>query len=210
MKEYWEKRFKKEPMLWGVEPSISAIHACELFSKENVKSILIPGSGYGRNSKFFSSAGFNVSAIEISEAAHNKALEFDTKTDSINCSILDIEPNGKFYDAIFCFNILHLFLEKERKIIVDKISSLLNSNGFIYNVVCSEKDIGFGKGKMIELNTFESKPNRPVHYFTHRDLKDHFNSFHIIDSGTIDEEENHGDIGPHTHHLRFIFGQKTE
>ena len=58
MKEYWNKRYNNEGKIWGDLPSKTAQYALELFSKNKVKRILIPGSGYGRNSKLFSASGF--------------------------------------------------------------------------------------------------------------------------------------------------------
>jgi len=74
--------------------------------------------------------------------------------------------------------------------------------------VFSDKDSSFGKGERIEENTFESKPWRPVHYFTEFDLEEHFKDYSVIETGQIEEAENHGELGPHTHILRYIFAQK--
>ena len=59
MNGYWETRFAKEGKIWGDYPSGTATHALGLFQKYGVKKILVPGAGYGRDTKLFSSAGFN-------------------------------------------------------------------------------------------------------------------------------------------------------
>jgi len=84
----------------------------------------------------------------------------------------------------------------------------LRNNAFVFFTVFSEKESSFGKGKKVEENTFETKPGRPVHYFTDEDLKKHFSNFNIIETGIIEDPEDHGEQGPHCHILRFIFGQK--
>ena len=56
--EYWNNRFSDNGQIWGTEPSKTAIHALTLFKKYNVKTILIPGAGYGRHTKFFSTNNF--------------------------------------------------------------------------------------------------------------------------------------------------------
>jgi len=53
-KEYWDKRFRSEGKIWGDQPSQSALIALKYFETRNIKSILVPGSGYGRNTKLFS------------------------------------------------------------------------------------------------------------------------------------------------------------
>ena len=62
---------------WGESPSQSAHDALKLFLANNVKSVLVPGSGYGRNTKLFSASGLDVVGIEISETAYKMARQFD-------------------------------------------------------------------------------------------------------------------------------------
>ncbi len=80
MNGYWETRFTKEGKIWGDSPSRTAIHALELFQKYGVEKILVPGAGYGRNTKLFSSAGFNVVGVEVSEIALDLARQYDPRT----------------------------------------------------------------------------------------------------------------------------------
>ncbi|MHB8771846.1 MAG: hypothetical protein ACYC7J_12655 [Syntrophales bacterium] len=55
-----------------------------------------------------------------------------------------------------------------------------------------------------EGGTYETKPGRPAHYFTETDLRDHFAAFEILETGLVEDEESHGEEGPHTHLLRTI------
>lgn len=63
--EYWNIRFKSEGEVWGKEPSLSAKLAAEVFKQYNVKTILVPGCGYGRNCLYFTKLGFSVTGIDI-------------------------------------------------------------------------------------------------------------------------------------------------
>ena len=208
--EYWDKRFLSEGKIWGDSPSKSAKIALKLFKKYKISSILVPGAGYGRNTKLFSDNGFNVVGIEISKIAFDIALHFDSKTTFINGSFLELPLLDKTYDAIYCFNLLHLFNEVNRREIIKKCKNVLQSPGYIYVTVFSEKETTFGKGKEIEPNTYESKPGRPTHYFTEKDIKELFNEFTIIKTGILREKENHGELGAHTHLLRYIFVKRTQ
>jgi len=210
MKEYWQKRYLKDGKIWGNVPSKTAEHALKLFQERNINKLLVLGAGYGRNSKLFSDYNLDVIGIEISENALNIAKSHDPKTKLILGNILDISFDNESYDAIYCFNLLHLFLQKERMMLIRKCMSQLNSNAFIYFVVFSEKEKSYGKGKEIELHTFESKPGRPTHYFSEEDLIAHFKDFLIIQTGIVKDKENHGDLGEHVHVLRYIFAQKKE
>ncbi len=209
MNGYWETRFTKEGKIWGDSPSRTAIHALELFQKYGVEKILVPGAGYGRNTKLFSSAGFNVVGVEVSEIALDLARQYDPRTTFLHGSYLDIVLGNEPYDAIYCFNLLHLFRENERKLFVRKSWSELKKNGLVFFVVFSEKEVSFGKGREIEKNTFESKPGRPVHYFTEEDLRKYFPGFSIIENAIVEDPENHGEQGPHSHMLRYTFTRKN-
>jgi SAM-dependent methyltransferase len=207
-REYWDNRFKKEGKIWGDTPSKSALIALEYFKSRDIKTILVPGAGYGRNTKIFSDQNYSVEGIEISETAFNIAKQFDPQTMFHLGSALDMPFTKKNFDAIYCFNTLHLFLSDERSVLIKKCFKKLRKKGFIFFIVFSIEDESYGKGKEIEEYTFESKPNRPVHYFTEDDLIEHFNKFFIINIGKIVDKENHGEKGPHHHKLIYIFAQK--
>ena len=206
--EYWDKRFLDEGKIWGNKPSKSAYHAVKLFKKHNIKTILIPGSGYGRNSKLFSNSEFEVTGIEISKIAIEIARNFDAITRVFEGSILNMPFSNEIYDAIYCFNVLHLLLSEDRFNFLRKCFNQLKTDGYVFFTVFSENEQSFGKGRQVELNTFESKPRRPTHYFTRNDLKEHFTDYITIEDGIIKEKENHGILGKHTHILRYIFAKK--
>ena len=188
MKEYWQKRYLKDGKIWGTAPSKTAEHALKLFQEKNVRTLLIPGAGYGRNSKLFSDNRFDVVGIEISEDAFNNAKDHDLNTKFILGNVLDMPFDNELYDAIYCHNLLHLFLQKERHTFIRKCYSQLKPNGFVYFVAFSEKERSYRKGKEIEKNTFESKPYRPTHYFSEDDLLNHFKDFSIMETGLMEEK----------------------
>ena len=101
-KDYWENRFSKEGKIWGELPSKSALYCLELFKKEEIIRILIPGSGYGRHTKLFSDNGYQVVGIEISKAATELGKKFDHITNFLNSSILKMVDFSDKFDAIFC------------------------------------------------------------------------------------------------------------
>ncbi len=208
MKDYWDGRFESEERIWGERPSHTAEYALELFERRNIKRIMVPGAGYGRNTKFFSSKGYAVTGVEISEEAYKIALAYDERTEFYKSSILDIQITNESYDAIYCFNVLHLFRENERVLFLDKCFDWLKAGGVAFFTVFSTEEKSYGKGSEVEKNTFESKQGRPVHYFSDQDIKDHFSKFDILETGLMKDTENHGDEGEHVHTLRYIFAKK--
>jgi len=206
--EYWNERFSRDGEIWGKNPSKTAFIALKLFQERKIKTLLVPGAGYGRNTKLFSDNGFEVVGIEISQKALAMAKKHDMKTQFINDDVLNLPIKDQKFDSIYCFNVLHLFLKEKRKFFLKRCIDQLNPNGIIFFVVFSNNEKSYGKGKMIEINTYESKPERPVHYFSENDLKAEFKDFQIIKTGEIEEKEDHGEIGKHIHSLRYIFGKK--
>ena len=102
-KEYWNKTFKNEGVIWSWTPCKSAFVARDKFIDLGVKSVLIPGAGYGRNAKFFTDSGFIVVGIEISETAIEIAGENGVNIKYFHGSLLDMPFDSEKYDSIFCF-----------------------------------------------------------------------------------------------------------
>ena len=209
MKSYWNKRFGAEGKIWGDSPSRTTYSALEIFRRNNVRKILVPGSGYGRNTRLFSTSGYEVTGIEISSIACQLAGEFDPLSRVFHASVQDMSFDTESYDAIYCFNVLHLFTAEQRNSFIQKCLEKTRDNGIMYFTVFSEKEPTYGKGQEIEKNTYESKPGRPTHYFTDEDLKAHFKETEVLETGIIEDSENHGEEGPHTHILRYICLRKA-
>jgi SAM-dependent methyltransferase len=207
-KEFWDRRFNEEGKVWGELPSKSAYQALKLFRKHGVNSILVPGSGYGRNTRLFSSSGFDVTGIEISTAACNLAKQFDPASKVYEGSVLDMSFIPGTFEAIYCFNTLHLFCENDRRLFIQECFNKLGGTGLAFFTVFSEEEPSYGEGREVESNTYESRPNRPTHYFTEDDLREHFRDFEVIDTGIVREPEDHGGQ-PHTHILRYIVARKA-
>jgi SAM-dependent methyltransferase len=207
-KEFWDKRFDEEGRVWGELPSKSAYQVLELFRRYGVKRILVPGSGYGRNTRLFSSSGFTVTGVEISAIACDMAKQFDPASQVYEGSVLDMSFLPGTFDAIYCYNLLHLFSESDRKLFIQECLNKLGESGLAYFTVFSEDEPTFGQGKEVESNTYESRPGRPTHYFTEDDLREHFRDFEVIETGIVEEPEDHGGQ-PHTHILRYVFAKKA-
>jgi SAM-dependent methyltransferase len=206
--EYWNNRYSDGGKIWGTEPSQTAKFALRLFKSYDIRNVLISGSGYGRHTKYFSENNYNITGLEISETAVKIARELDNKSEYILGSVLDFPLKNQAYDAIFCYNVLHLLLENDRVLFIENCYRHLRNKGLVFFSVFSDQESSFSKGVKIEENTFESKLYRPTHYFTEMDILNHFKLFTIIKTEMIKEKEDHGNLGPHTHKLRYIFAEK--
>jgi SAM-dependent methyltransferase len=209
MQNYWNRRFLNEGRIWGNSPSRTAFQAMELFRKEGVRKILIPGSGYGRHTEFFAAEGLTVHGIEVSDVAVGLSACPNPLVRYFRGSVLDMPFSDDLYDAVYCFNLLHLFRAGDRKAFIGQCAAQVRPGGVLFFTVFSEQEPTCGKGQKVEENTYESKPGRPTHYFTHEDLRDHFSTFDVLETGLTEDEENHGNEGPHVHLLRYIAVRRT-
>ena len=210
MSESWEARYAAEGVIWDHEPSITIGRAYALFQQHAVQALLIPGSGYGRNARFFAEHGYVVTGIEVSESALALAQAQDPTSRYIHASVLDDVLTDETFDAIYCFNVLHLFLAADRRDLIRRCGRWLRPGGLAFFVVFSKNEETYGKGKAVEPETFETRPGRPAHYFTDADLRAHLTEFSILETDLIADPEDHGPEGPHVHELRYICAQKPK
>lgn len=203
-KNYWNTQFSKYDHIWGETPSKSAEIALSLFGQYQVNKILVPGSGYGRNSKLFSTSGFDVTGIEIAEEACRLAQEYDPATKLYNGSFLDDNLVQGPYQGIYCFNVLQLFLKTDRIRFVHKSAQLLSPKGLMFFTGISDQDASFGQGEEVEENTFAVQPDKILHFFTLDDLKMHFEGFKIIEVGDLEDQVSHTLYGLKSYQIRYI------
>jgi len=208
MNTFWEERFREEGKIWGDTPSLTAEYAITLFKNAGVHSVLIPGSGYGRNAEAFARAGFDVTGIEFSNTALSLARTGTLKIRYHEGSVLDMPFDNSLYDGIYCFNVLHLFCRNDRIVFLHRCREQLNEGGLMFFVVFSDLEPSYGTGRMVEENTFESKPGRNVHYYSAPDLISEFQGLEILKTGMMEDPEEHGREGRHTHLLRYICARK--
>ena len=127
MSTFWETRFAAEGAIWGHEPSRTVERAHALYQQHGVRSLLIPGSGYRRNTRFFAEHGYAVSGIEVSETALALARAQDSGSRYVHASVLNDVLQDETFDAIYCFNVLHLFLAMERRDLIERCQRLFKS-----------------------------------------------------------------------------------
>jgi SAM-dependent methyltransferase len=204
VRDYWNQRFSEGGRIWGDSPSPTALRAKEIFLLHGARKILVPGAGYGRHTGFFAAEGFDVHAIEISEVAIGLAGRSGAGVIWHRGSVLEMPFSGDRYDAIYCFNLLHFFRAADRRAFIGKCAGQLRTGGIAFFTVFSEKEPGYGRGRKVEEDTFETKPGRPTHFFSEADLRDHFAGLEVLETGLAEDPENHGDEGPHVHRLRWI------
>jgi 2-polyprenyl-3-methyl-5-hydroxy-6-metoxy-1,4-benzoquinol methylase len=208
-KTYWDRQFERNKKIWGLHPSVTVEIAMKFFNVYSCESVLIPGVGYGRNSKVFTEAGYEITGVEVSSHACDIATEYDPKTKVICTSLQDMDVPVQLFDAIYCYDVLHLFLEDERLEFVSKCAAMVREEGLLFFAVLSEKDEYFGNGVEHEFNTFEVKPGKLIHFFTENDLALSFVDFKCLDSGELVDSVEHAEHGEKHYCIRYICVRKS-
>jgi len=187
MTEFWESSFIENQMMWGFEPSDSAILTKDFFLKKNVKDILIPGIGYGRNAKVFIENGINVKGIEISKTAIELARKNELNIPIFHGSVTDMPFDDKLYDGIFCYALIHLLNDREREKLIKDCYNQLKPNGYMIFTTISKEAPMFGKGKQLGKDYFEIMEGVKMFFYDAESIKQEFGKYGLIEFSEIVE-----------------------
>lgn len=187
MTEFWEASFIKNQMMWGYEPSDPAILTKDFFLEKNIKDILIPGIGYGRNAKIFIENGINVTGIEISKTAIELAKQNGLNSRIFHGSVSDIPFDDKLYDGIFCYGLIHLLGKQEREKLIKACYGQLKINGYMIFTTISKEAPMFGKGTQLGKNYFEVMEGVKMYFYDSDSVKQEFGEYGLIECTEIVE-----------------------
>ncbi|MFC6999963.1 class I SAM-dependent methyltransferase [Rufibacter roseus] len=188
MAEFWESSFRDKKTMWGFEPADSAIETLNLFRENRLNKILIPGFGYGRNTKIFTDAGFKVTGIEISETAIDLAKKhYGNDVRVYHGSVSAMPFDQELYDGIFCYALIHLLNEKERIKLIDDCYNQLKPNGYMVFVAISKNDATYGNGVEISRDRFETKHGVQLFFYDSDSVEEEFGNYGIVESKEVNE-----------------------
>ena len=185
MAEIWESTFIKNQMMWGFEPSESAIIIKDFFLEKNINDILIPGIGYGRNAKVFIDNGINVTGIEISKTAIDLAVQSGLNIDIFHGSVTDMPFEDKLYDGIFCYGLIYLLNYHERKKFIEDCYNQLKPGAYMIFTTISKDNPMYGKGKQLDKDYFEIMEGMKIFFYDLGSVKQDFEKYGPVDFSEI-------------------------
>lgn len=210
MIEFWESSFRDKQAMWGFEPADAAISTVELFQKNGLKEILIPGFGYGRNAKIFTDTGFNVTGIEISATAIDLAKKYYGEKVMVYHGTVSAMPfDSKLYDGIFCYALIHLLNKKERVKLINDCYNQLRHGGFMVFVAISKDTPTYGEGIPISKDRFETKHGVKLFFYDADSVVNEFGKYGLIEAEEINEPTKQIENKP-TQIFWKIIGRKEE
>ncbi|PEJ08506.1 class I SAM-dependent methyltransferase [Bacillus wiedmannii] len=186
--EFWESSFIEKQTMWGFEPTESAILTKDFFVENNVKDILVPGIGYGRNAKVFIENGINVTGIEISKTAIDLARKNGLEDVSMyHGSVNEIPFDNKLYDGIFSHALLHLLNGEEREKFIKDCYNQLKPGGYLVFTTVSKKAPMYGKGSQLGKDYYEIMEGVKMFFYDSESIKQDFNKYGLVQVSEIDE-----------------------
>jgi SAM-dependent methyltransferase len=191
MSEFWEDKFQKIGLLWSFEPADSAIYARNLFAENGFQKILIPGVGYGRNARIFVESGFDVTGIEISETAIRLARENGLNFSIHHGSVTQMPFDDSVYDGIYCYALIHLLNQNERRQFLKNCYNQLRKDGIMVFMMGSTGFHLYGKGKLIGKDRFRIEKGLDVFFYDSISVKREFGKHGLIEYREIEEPVKH-------------------
>ncbi|MEC0230631.1 class I SAM-dependent methyltransferase [Paenibacillus alba] len=187
MTEFWESSFIEKQWMWGYAPTDSAIVTKDFFLERNVKDILVPGIGYGRNAKVFIDNGIKVTGIEISQTAIDLARQNGIDIRIFHGSVTDMPFENKLYDGIFCYALIHLLNNREREKFIKDCYNQLKPNGYMIFTAVSKNAPMFGKGKQLDKDYFEMMEGVKLFFYDSDSITQEFEKYGLVEFSEIDE-----------------------
>jgi len=173
--------------MWKFEPSDSAVAAMNLFKSNSIRKILIPGCGYGRNTKIFYNNGFEITGIEISKSAIEIAKE-----NGLNCkfhhgSVASMPFDNDQYEGIFCYALIHLLNRTERRAFLESCYNQLKVGGLMFFVIASKAMSLYGSGRFLSKDRYEISKGLKVFFYDQDSTIKEFSDFGIVEFKEIEE-----------------------
>jgi len=192
MNEFWEEMFQKIGALWEFEPVDSAMFVGDLFAKNEFQKILIPGVGFGRNAKPFVEKRMEVTGIEIAETAIRLARENGLDFPIHHGSVSQMPFDDTIYDGIYCYALLHLFNQNERRQFLKNCYNQLRDGGIMVFVVVSK---GYTKlyenGKPVSKDRFRIQNGLDVFFYDSESIEKEFTKYALLNYREIAEPVKH-------------------
>ncbi len=188
MTEFWEEAFKDKQEMWGSEPAKSAVLTKDFFVGQKIKSVLIPGIGYGRNAKIFMENGMTVTGIEISQTAIDLAKKhFGNDLVIYHGSVTEMPFDDKLYDGVFCYGLIYLLDNNERKKLIRDCYNQLAKNGFMIFTAITKDAKTYGQGIQISKDRFEMFGGVKIFFYDKETIEEEFGIAGLFEVSEVTE-----------------------
>ncbi|WP_057940562.1 class I SAM-dependent methyltransferase [Algoriphagus resistens] len=189
MTEFWEKAFKDKQEMWGLCPAKSTVLVKDLFVENEVKTILIPGIGYGRNAQIFRDNGMTVTGIEISQTAIDLGQKhFGNDLTIYHGSVTEMPFDNNLYDGIYCYGLIYLLSKNERVKLIQDCYNQLTENGLMVFAVITKEAKTYGQGTYISKDRFEMFGGVKIFFYDRETIEEEFGNAGLFEIIEVEED----------------------
>lgn len=188
MNEFWEEVFKSKQEIWGFNPAKSTILTNDFFVENKIKSVLIPGIGYGRNAQIFRDNGMTVTGIEISKTAIDLGQKhFGNDLTVYHGSVTEMPFDNKLYEGIYCYGLIYLLDKNERaKLIQDCYNQLTENGSMVFTAITKDAQT-YGQGILISKDRFEMFGGVKILFYDREAIEEEFGEFGLFEVTVVTE-----------------------
>jgi len=148
MKDYkkmWDERYSQNDLVYGEKPNT---YFQKIIDKLNPGKILMPGDGEARNSLYAAKNGWEVTSVDFSSVAIEKAKHYaeheKVSIEFINEDLSKYNYPEEYYDAV---GIIFFHLQSpEKEIIHENIAKSIKTGGIIIAEVFSNNQLQHASG----------------------------------------------------------------
>lgn len=188
MTEFWEEAFKDKQEMWGLNPAKSSVLTKDFFVEQKVKSVLIPGIGYGRNAQIFRDNGMTVTGIEISETAIDLGLKhFGNEMKIYHGSVKEMPFDNNLYDGIYCYGLIYLLDKQERAKLIQDCYNQLSENGFMVFTAITKQAVTYGQGTELSKDRFEMFGGVKIFFYDNETISEEFTNTGLFEVTEVTE-----------------------
>lgn len=188
MTGFWEEAFKEKQEMWGFKPAKSAILTKDFFIENKVKTVLIPGIGYGRNAQIFRETGMTVTGIEISQTAIDLGQKhFGNDLIIYHGSVTEMPFDNNLYDGIFCYGLIYLLSKAEREKLIEDCYNQLAENGCMVFTVITKEAKTYGQGTFISKDRFQMFGGVQLFFYDRETIKEEFGKVGLFEIIVVEE-----------------------
>lgn len=186
--EFWEEAFKDKHEMWGWKPAKSTVLAKDLFIENDVKNVLIPGIGYGRNAQIFRNNKMVVTGIEISQTAIDIAKKhFGSDLTLYHGSVTDMPFDNNLYDGIFCYGLIYLLNKTEREKLIRDCYNQLSENGLMVFTAITKHAQTYGQGNLIGKDRYEMFGGVKIFFYDKETIEEEFGKSGLFEITVVQE-----------------------
>lgn len=194
----WDKDYEESKSTPIYEPLWSMLQ--QFLHRVPVKTILDFGCGDGAYSVLMTKEGFDVTGIDISVKAIEKAKSYKNENPGGKCSFIRHDsipksmPNDSF-DLVVMLNSLHCLTERERAAVLTQAKRVLKQDGCLFMSVLSLEDESYPRHewKEIETNTYDDGTGKLFHFFSSDELESELRGMKIGESTAL--QNIHPEVG---------------